>query len=231
MLSRNLRLPHTLYCITDDPTGLDERIVYFPIWPANGLGRCRRLRIFDSGMRYFFGERILQLDIDCIITGNITPLVERSESLVMWKSVPETKVSVKTGISKPNPENGVGAYNTSMILMDTGVMPEIWPMYCEDPETVELEAKRKGFWTAVKYASKLRILDSGDDDQAVVSLFASKLNPPVWGEADGVYKVGRRGFKDKTKLPENAKIVFFNGSLNCNMQDVGKLGWFQEHWC
>lgn len=235
MLSRHLRLPHLLYCITDDPTGLDEGIIPIPIWPANGLGRCRRLRIFDEKVGNIFGERILQLDIDCVIVGDITPLVDRAEPLVMWRSVPAVRYIKNLQKLKPNAEDGIGPYNTSMLLMNAGVFPELWSDYTKDPDKVETAAKKAGLWISLYSSSATNVhpLPDRDDDQAVISLYAKPLNPPVWLEKDGVYKWGRRGFADRTKLPENARIVFFNGSLPGN-----RLGnkacevpdWIKEHW-
>jgi len=231
MLSRHLDLPHCLYCVTDDPAGLDSGIIPVPIWPANDLGRARRLRIFDESMRGLFGQRILQLDIDCVITGDITPLVNRSEPFVIWRSVPELWYG--KGSFHQNSENGKGAYNTSMLLVDTGILPTLWGDYCADPRAVEEKARKAGMWTMLKgtvggQTKYTQLLAPGDDDQAVISLYARDLNPPTWLECDGVYKVGRRGFSDKSTLPENARIVFFNGSLKENQP--GEFEWIKQHW-
>lgn len=229
MLARNLHIPYTLYCITDDPEGLHGDIVPVPIWPSEGLGRARRLRIFDPTASSFLADRILQLDIDGVICGDITPLVDREDPLVMWRCVPETKV--KQGLCLDNEEDGIGAYNTSMLLMDHGTFPTLWEDYLRCPKRIEEEAKNAGMWTLILKSVKgkttsITPLESGDDDQAVISLYAKPLNPPIWTEADGVYKSGRRGFKDQSQLPDGARIVFFNGSQN----ELGTHDWVREHW-
>ena len=182
-------------------------------------------------MKAIFGKRILQLDIDGVIVGDITRLLDRDDPLVMWRCVPDLKC--KKGEFSDNPADGIGAYNTSMVLMDTGVMSNIWKDYISNPKKVELESKNAGFGTVLRKSYKGKVtrvvpLDAGDDDQAIVSLYAKPLNPPTWGEADGVYKVGRRGFSNRDQLPENARIVFFNGSLPNNRPS--EQAWIQEHW-
>jgi len=235
MLARHLHIEHRLFCITDDPSGLDYGITAIPIWPANGLGRCRRLRIFDESMRGIFGDRMLQLDIDCVIVNDITPLVDRQDPFVIWRSVPELKYLRSKSVLKPNPENGLGAYNTSMVLMNTGILPGIWPDYLADQAGVEEAAKKAGLWTSLFRTvpgkpTTVESLKPGDDDQAVISLYARKLDPPTWLERDGIYKVGRRGFADRSKLPDNARIVFFNGSIKGNQPGEQAPEWVREHW-
>jgi len=237
MLSRHLHLPYRFFCITDDPAGLDPGISPIAIWPANGLGRARRLRIFDPSLRELFGSRILQLDIDCILTADVTALVDRPEPLVMCRTPPEHKHVIREGkpALKPNPDNGEGPYNTSMLLMDTGVLPDVWADYLHHPHALETQATKAGLWTVIYTVPAMvaRPLAPGDDDQAVISLYARVLNPPVWGEQDGVYKWGRRGFADRARLPENAKIVFCNASMRPFMltEDVREqFTWLREHW-
>ena len=235
MLSRHLHVPYKFYCITDDLAGLDKGVEGVQIWESNGLKRCRRLRIFDESMRSYFGDRILQLDIDCVIVNDITPLVNRPEPMVIWRCVPEIRYVKNLHKTKPNGENGVGAYNTSMVLMDTGLIPQLWPDYTKDPRAVEREAQKQCLWTSLYNhdSGAIRPLADGDDDQAVISLYAKRLEPPIWMEVDGIYKWGRRGFSDKNKLPDNARIVFFNGSMPVNrvgFESVDSPAWVKANW-
>lgn len=232
MVSRHLSLPHRFFCITDNTQGYDSGIELVPMWDPQGLGRCRRLRIYEPSMEAIFGKRILQLDIDGVVTGDLTPLVDRPDPFVIWRSVPDQRYVGGKGI-KANSETGMGAYNASAVLMDTGVFPTLWGDYLSDRFGLEKAAKKAGFWTSLYNAGlnpPIRQLDSGDDDQAIVSLYARKIDAPTWMEKDGLYKVGRRGFSDKTRLPENSRLVFFNGSLVGNRIGLLELPWVKEHW-
>jgi len=233
MVTRHLRIPHRFFCITDDFAGYAQGINLVPMWFPDGLGRCRRLRIFDPSMRQIFGDRILQLDIDGVITGDITSLVDRPDPFVIWRSVPEQRYVANVDKIKPNSEDGKGAFNTSVVLMNTGIFPTLWADYLRDQLGLERAAKKAGFWTSLYNPSlvpQIRQLESGDDDQAIISLYASKISPPTWLERDGIYKWGRRGFSDKGRLPENARLVFFNGSLKGNRDGLDSYPWIAEHW-
>jgi hypothetical protein len=225
MLSRHLHIKHQLYCITDDPINLNKNIKAIPLWPST-LQRARRLQVFSKNIsQYVDSERILHLDIDCIIVNDITPLVERSEPLVMWKAWAKST-------SVP--------YNASIILRNANVLSSVWDDYTKDGHNIELEAKKLGLWTTLCHQArdkhtkeimhlKYTQLDHTDDDQAVLSLYAQKLNPPVWSENDGIYKFGWNGFANKNELPPNARIVFFNGSIDQNLIDI-KYEWIKNNW-
>lgn len=243
-LQRNLRLPHRFWCITDRalPTDVDT----IPLPDPRGLARARRLQIFDRSIEDLLGStRILQLDIDCIVVGDVTPLVDRPEPFVIWKTPPAKRYKSRSQILEENPVDvDKGAYNTSMVLRDAGILPTIWADYLEDPSRLEAAAKAAGVWTMIAsiYKEKgtgglpkasVRFIDPGDDDQAIVSLYARPLKPALWSEADGVYKLGRRGFSNPAVLPANARIVFFNGSIkSSHLVLTGEQAppWIEEHW-
>lgn len=236
-LERHLHVDHQVFCITDDETGLHPAIIPVQMWDPRGLKRARRLRMF-GGVGGLFGERILHMDIDCVVTGDITHLVLRHEPLVIWRCPPTLryKGNDQGGIVHENTMEEVSAFNTSLILRDSNTLSEIWREYLADPAGVERRAQQARVWTTILEKHRgttqwvARKLDPGDDDQAVVTLYALNRNPGHWGEEDGVYKWGRRGFADKAKLPENAAIVFMNGSLACNIRGIAEYPWIQEHW-
>jgi hypothetical protein len=226
MLSRNLHIDFELVCITDNKEGLDSHIRPV-IWPSYGLGRARRLQLFDKAQaERDIGKRILQLDLDCVITGDLTPLVNRPDPFVVWESVHNMRWmhSGDTGKLMENTKQEVNPFNSSMILMDAGVLPTLWNDYIMNAEEVETRARKAGHWTALVTDGKAEMIPPGDDDQAVMTLYARPLNPPTWGEADGVYKYKR--IKD-APLPDNAKIVFFQGFDARNY--AAKSPWIMEH--
>jgi len=195
----------------------------------NGMGRGRRLQLFDLSLGYLLSPRILQLDLDCVIVGDLTPLVADPAPFKIWQQVHTMKAKGKAGSwqivhKTPEEESLKGGFNASMMLMDNGVFPRLWEEYKRDRAGVEKEAKRLGLWTAKIRGNEVVSLQSGDDDQAVVSLYARPLNPPLWKEADGIYKAGRIG----GTLPENARIVFFQGE---RLIEISRSeGWVRDHW-
>jgi hypothetical protein len=90
MVARHCTVPHQFAVITDRPrlfTG-DRDIRVIPIDKTTHVpGTCfTRLMTFHPQGRELIGERILQLDLDTVIVGNIDHLVTREEPLVLWKN-------------------------------------------------------------------------------------------------------------------------------------------------
>jgi hypothetical protein len=93
MVRRHLHLPHEFVCVTDDPTGIDKGIRIVPLWNdfahlqsfvGNQRPACyRRLKAFNAEAAGL-GERIMSIDLDCVITADITPLIDRKEDFVIW---------------------------------------------------------------------------------------------------------------------------------------------------
>ena len=103
MLERHFHAPHKLICITDDTDGLDKRIETLPL-PVTGFEHLpnpsgvkypamrkdfpscyRRLWVFSDEARVL-GDRIMCIDIDVVVTGDITHLAEKQSSFVGWGS-------------------------------------------------------------------------------------------------------------------------------------------------
>jgi hypothetical protein len=125
MVRRHYQGPHTFVCITDDSSGITEPdVAVMALWddhaqvpnPSGPLTRpsCyRRLKIFAADAGTWLGERIVCLDLDCVITGDVSPLWDRPEDFVIWEST-----------SYPNTP-----YNGSMILLRAGSRPQVWERF------------------------------------------------------------------------------------------------------
>lgn len=138
MVARHYPDPHRFWCITDDRRGIDEHIKLLDLWPdladiPNPTGpkrnpSCyRRLKLFAPEMRERIGERILVLDLDCVVTGDLRPLWNRDDDFVAWG---ETR--------KDN------AYNGSMILLRAGALPQVWTDF--DPRRSPDRARAAGYF-------------------------------------------------------------------------------------
>jgi hypothetical protein len=133
MLAKHCHVPYRIVCVTDMPAGLDPSITVIPA-PVRGDGpvpssdkrypRCyRRLWNFSAEAKVL-GDRILSLDIDSLLCGDITPLLEREEDLVVWRNT-----------------NGIilgGAY-----LLSTGTHKFVWDAFDPFVSPYELIAKSK----------------------------------------------------------------------------------------
>jgi hypothetical protein len=132
MVARHLRIPHRFLCITDDPAGV--RCKTIPLWsepsvpgiPADRPNCYRRLRLFASDASKLVGDRFLSLDLDTVICGDITPLVDRGDDFVIWGD---------TARGTP--------YNGSMMLLRTGTRSKVWDEF--DPVKSPGIGRRLGY--------------------------------------------------------------------------------------
>jgi len=136
MVARHYPTPHRFVCVTDDPVGLED-IETIPIWsdgisirPPEGRNwpSCYvRLRAFAAEARTWFGDRYVSLDLDTVITGDLTPLFDRDEDFVIWNETdwPETQF-----------------YNASLWLHTPGTREQVWTTF--DPARSPREAYRAG---------------------------------------------------------------------------------------
>jgi hypothetical protein len=138
MIERHYSGEWRLVCVTDDPAGLDERITAIPLWddlsdipnpsaPELGPSCFRRLKMFARDAEKWLGKRILSLDLDCVITGDLTTLVERKEDFVIWGDTNRTTL-----------------YNGSMVLFTSGARPQLWEKF-DRVESIRL-ARRLGYF-------------------------------------------------------------------------------------
>lgn len=132
MVRMHLAIEHRFVCVTDDPEGLHCETI--PLWEdpivdvKRGLPNCyKRLKLFSQDAGKFFGERILSIDLDCVIFRDFTSLVDRHEEFVILK-----------GRASP--------YNGSMWLLTAGSRPHVWESFDSllSPSLVRRQRKDNG---------------------------------------------------------------------------------------
>lgn len=125
MASRHYPHPFRFFCVTDESEGIDPAIEVIPLWHDHAEVRniggphkvsCyRRLKLFSSEARGTFGERLVCLDLDVVILGDLSPLWDREEDFVI------------------NQDAQPQWYNGSMFLLTAGSRERAWTEF--DPET------------------------------------------------------------------------------------------------
>lgn len=136
MVERHFHHPHEFVCITDDPNGIDPRVRIIPLWkdlsavpsPHGGVSpSCyRRLKAFSSEMRDIIGPRFVSVDLDVVITGDVTPLWLRNDDFVIWGDQLRTT-----------------PYNGSMWMMNAGAREQVWKDF--KPEESPQKTFKAGF--------------------------------------------------------------------------------------
>lgn len=122
MVKKHLTLPHEFVCITDKPElfDLDSDIRAVAMdTSAHAPGKLfAKLWTFAPEAKEIVGKRILQLDLDTIIVGNIDAIVDRDEELVLWRN--------PARVPWENPTKNRALYNTSIVLHTAGSLPHYW---------------------------------------------------------------------------------------------------------
>lgn len=126
MVSRHYPAAFRFVCVANDVTvpmpGVEivaDRADFATIASPHGGPNpsCyRRLRMYAPDAAAIFGERVVSLDLDCVITGDLRPLLDRPESFVGWQD-------------PFHPRQICG----SMQMLTTGAHAEVWDRF--DPAT------------------------------------------------------------------------------------------------
>lgn len=160
MLRRHCRVPFAAYCVTDAPFRNAADIRMMPLWSEFAeYGRCyRRLYMFRKDIGALFPhERIVMLDLDTVIVGDMTPLLRRSAPLTIWRA------------------HSIGprgyCLNPSYINMVPGAASYIYDMFARNPWAEMTLARERGW--------------SGSDQSVISHRLRGPFD--VVTQADGVY--------------------------------------------
>ena len=206
-LKRNLRIPIKFICITDDQSGINPEIGIIPLWDkCRYLGGCyNRLYIFSADMRNILGDRFAYMDLDCVVTGDVTGVFSREEDFIINSYVPFR------GMSGAMTQK----YNGGLVIMNAGCRSQVWDTF--DPEKTP------------KLLASLRNKYVGTDQAWIRYVLGDK--EAVLTEKDGIYEA--RKFNARTPLPQDAKLVMFAGQRDPSVSNLPwiKHHWTEEEIC
>lgn len=205
MVARHYQKPHRFLCITDDPKGLDKEIEAIPLWDdhasipnptwPDGPSCYRRLKVFSKEFEAIAGPRFVCMDIDMVITADLSPIFDRTEPFLVFKT------------HLPNiPVCG------SMFMMDAGSQSFVWEQF--DPKTSPALASRAGCrgsdqgWLTYCYRG-LDAIPGWGEKEGVYSYM--QLAPKLNLKRRGYGAFQHRVTLPKGPLPPDARIVVFTG--------------------
>ena len=169
--------PHRFVCVTDETAGFSPAVEVLPMpAAAKALGRLKapQGKDFPSSYRRLWcfspeaivlGERIMLLDIDAMIVGNMLPLWQTEGDFVGWRP--------KSIWGK---ENRIGG---GTWMHAPGTLTWFWERFMADPERLIDETREIG-WAG--------------SDQALMSRFLVPKYPlwpadcGIYGSQDGVFQ-------------------------------------------
>lgn len=157
-VKRHLPIPHKFFCVTDETQGFssDVEVIETPA-RARELGQMaspegprfpssyRRLWAFSEEAKCL-GDRVMMLDIDCVITGDLSPLFEPQDDFVGWRPS-----------SLWGKENRVAG---GTWLLRTGTKTKVWTEFSKEAAA---KARAAGFrgsdqaWISYRLGSKVAL--------------------------------------------------------------------------
>ena len=136
-VARHYPKPHRFTCITDDARGLDPAIRVVPLWDdharvpnpsgSHNPSCYRRLKLFAPEAATLIGPCFVCLDLDTVITGDLTPIVEKDVDFCIWG---ETDFP------------GQQWYNGSLWRLRAGTRTQVWTAF--DPTRSPARAHAAG---------------------------------------------------------------------------------------
>jgi hypothetical protein len=192
-LRSSLTMPHRLVVISDLPAhAFCSDLVHVDLVRHFGelraLGGCwLRLKCFAPELEPVLGQRWAWIDLDSVIVGNLDPLLDRPEPLVLYRS-----------------DSIIGQnWNGSFVLGGVG-SARIWAEF--DPSTAPLMIKHA---RRLRNGGTSRLGGPRGTDQAWLHLICPPQTPSV-SARDGVlyWQPGRYPV-----LPRHARMVTFAGAM------------------
>ncbi len=205
-------MPFTFYCLTDQPVALREylstsikviSIADEPTFHLDPIGTWPVLSMFNPEIqRQIPEETILKLDLDCVITNSLDPLISRTP-------ITDQRMAGWLDISHK-------ILNPSFSLMKNGFGSFVWESFLNNPDRVKNliqsgDADRLGW------------------DQAWIADAMPEHNKIYLTKENGIFH--RRELERATSLPNRAAIVYFNSSWK-PWHDKMKLyyPWIKDHY-
>ncbi len=221
MVRRHYRGPVRFNCVTDDPTGVDPLLCrVIRLWDdfadvpsphgGNNPSCFRRLKLWSNEVKHLFPGRVLQIDLDMVIVGDVTPLWDRPEPCVLWA----------------DNLNPTSPYNGAMQLITPGEHP-VWECFKADPDLAISRARQARYFGSDQAQLALWLGPYMPrwtaKDGAVSWRVHCRKTPP------GVAHIPFSGSTADAPLPPLARVVNFHG-IDDPWAVADKVAWVAEHY-
>ena len=204
MVNRNLLRSFRFICLTDDPSGLNEKIETFPIpelsinlsGPERGWNK---LSVFSKPL-YDIEGRVLCLDLDIIITGSLDELFDHPGDVMI----------IRDWIKR----DGTG--NSSVYRFDVGSHADILDRFQNSfDRTKQIHRNEQEFLSAALLEKK-----------------ALSYWPDSWCKSFKRHCIKPFSFMlaRETIIPDDARIIVFHGKPDPHEAMAGKSGKWYRHF-
>jgi len=124
MVKRNLTIPFTMVCLTDNIDGIDKDIMCLNL-PKELTGWWCKPYMYSADLPLAKDSTILYMDLDVVISGNLNKLFDYEPN--DWCVIRDF-----TRAMQPNWQK----YNSSVIRFKLGQLDHVWSRFIEDPQKV-----------------------------------------------------------------------------------------------
>lgn len=186
MVARHYPHPHRFVCITDDAKGIDPGVEVIPVWDDYADIPPPQGGYNPSCYRRL---RLFSREMEGLLGRRFVSIdldcTIHADLTSLWDR-PEDFVIFRSGLRQQH-------YNGSMFLLTAGARAKVWE---------EFQGR-----ASVKAAMRAGLVGS---DQAWIEHCLGP-NEATWGPQDGVYSYRLHLLRLGAKLPENTRIVFYQG--------------------
>jgi hypothetical protein len=200
MVERNLTVPHRFVCVTDDDVDGVETVKLDWSKHVPGTVFIRLMQHRPDYADIIGGDRVMNLDLDMVIVGNMDHIANRTEPSV-WFHNPGF------------PQRGRAFYQSSFQLFSTGVHPELYEEFdpVETPKWVNWRfGGAEQAWISEMLPWDLPFVDHRDG---------------VYGAG----RIGDYNSDKISELPDNACLITFPGNRMVDQPEVAaKFPWIKS---
>ena len=224
MVERNLTVPHRIVCCTHRPDLIDFMDTVPLDLSKHVPGLCTvKLAAHKPGNIAKEGDRVLLMDIDCVVTGNLDDLIV----------APDIYCRSRAFWVNPNYEQGGrrGFIQGSMQLFTVGATTFLYEDF--DPRSTPSWLNRRFGGGEQAWISERM---NTDYPEAGWNWIHDDLETGFWREKHGVYGAGRlvggkMGNGVTSELPANARIVYTPGDRSPSQPEfMARHPWAREFW-
>lgn len=191
MIRKQISGDFTLYCITDDASGLYSEIQPLPIIDTSLSGWWHKLGLFKSDLYGLSGD-ILYTDLDVVIVDGLDVFFDYKPG--------EFLISV---------DLLTGNYNSSVFRFRAGSQPQIWERFLENPGYITTSYKGDQDWITEA------VINADVWPAEWVVSFKKQCNSRIkhsYGRIGAwLRRMGLMAVKGEATIPSGARIIQFHG--------------------
>lgn len=206
-LRRHVHVQHELVCVTDNPSDVVDDVRVLPMPAAySQTPRCRRrMQGFSREFSEAVGRRICYIDLDVVIVGDITPLVNRTDPIVGYKV------------------GHAGVYSGSFLVANAGALDGAWQRFHAEPDGYPARLQPRGV-----ASDQAMVNDWLKTQPAIATLTEADGLISYYGK--GYERLEHWGVgPSRPHLPDGARIVIL-GSADLDVLDSDRFEWVVQHW-